>query len=79
LGLALSRGLGSFAFRDDGVMQFCAKGVREFVNLIFAIDLYRLFCGVADDVAVVAPSEMFRKLGFQFGIKRAVEKVIQLG
>jgi hypothetical protein len=60
-------------------MQFGAEGVRKFVNLVFAINLNGLLCRIADDVAVVAPSEMFRKLGFQFGIKRAVEKVIQLG
>jgi hypothetical protein len=67
---------GRFAFRNDGIVKFCAKGVRKFVNLILAINLNGLLGSVADNVAVVAPSEVLLKFSLQVGIQRTVKKIV---
>jgi hypothetical protein len=46
---------------------------REFVKLGIAIDFDGLLGGISDHVAVVAPSQMFFKLGFGARVNYAVQ------
>jgi hypothetical protein len=53
-------------------VQFCAEGVRKFIDLVLAVDLNGFLGCVANHVAVVAPSEMLLKFSLQVGIQRIV-------
>jgi hypothetical protein len=70
---------GRFTFGDDGVMEFCAEGVRKLVDLVLAVNFNGLLGCVAHDVAIVAPSEMFLKFSLQVVVQRTFKKIIQLG
>jgi len=65
------------ALGDDCGTEPGAKVFREFVKLGVAINFYGLFCRVADDIAVVAPSQMLFQLGFGWGVDDPVKVVGQ--
>jgi hypothetical protein len=62
------------ALGHDGSPQATAKVFREFVQLGIAINLNGLLGCVADNVAVVAPSEMV----FQFRFCSVVNDAVQV-
>src|SRR5579864_9099336 len=66
------------ALRHDGRAKPGTKVVRKFVKLGVAINLDRLLGGIADYIAVVAPSKMIFELGLGPIIKRAVQIIGQL-
>src|ERR1035437_3792576 len=66
--------LAVFAFGNDGGAQLRPEIIGQLVKMRVAIDLDGHFCGVADDVAVVAPVQVLFEL--RFG--RSVDAVVQV-
>ena len=62
------------AFGHNGAAQAVAEIVGKFVELRVAVDLDGLLSGVADNVAVMAPSQMV----FQFSFGAVVKDPIQI-
>ena len=75
---ALRPGFLSLAFRHDGGAEAISEVFREFVELGVSVDLNRLFSCVANDVAVMAPSEMIFEFRFRALVHHAVQIVGQL-
>ncbi len=65
-------------FGDNRGMQSGADGVRKGVNLVVAIDFDGLLGGIADNVAVAAPHQMFFEIRLQGLIDCAVQICRQL-
>src|SRR5579864_8817058 len=63
-----------FALGNDGGAEACSKVVGKFVQDGIAVNFDGLLGGVADNVAVVAPSQVV----FQFGPHSFVEVVVQV-
>ena len=61
------------ALGHNGRPEPGSKVFREFVKLGIAIDFDGLLGGISDHVAVVAPSQMFFKLGFGGRVNDAVK------
>mgnify|MGYP006951271206 CR=1 FL=1 len=59
-------------------MKTGAEVIRKGIDLIVLVDLDGLLGGVADNVAVVAPSKVFLELRLELRIHRTVEKIVQL-
>src|SRR4051812_10629001 len=76
----LFAGGGAFglALGEDGGVQPGAKVVGKCIDLVVLIDLDGLLGGVTDDVAVMAPDEMFFELRLELHIHRSVEEIVQL-
>jgi len=64
----------SMTLRDDGGTEPGTEVFGKFVQLGIAVDLNGLLSGIADYVAVVAPSEMI----FQFNLGALVNYAIQV-
>jgi hypothetical protein len=58
---------------DDGFLEFGTEGIGEVVNLIVPVNLDRHFCGIANDIAVMAPVEMFLQLALGGSIDGAIQ------
>src|SRR5216684_2351619 len=61
-------------FGHNGAAKAVAQIVGKFAELRVAVDLDGLLGGVADNVAVVAPSQMV----FQFGLGAVVKDAVQV-
>lgn len=66
------------ALGDDGGVDSGAKFVGKFVEFGVAVDLDRAFGCVADDVAVMAPLQVFLEFRLGVGIHGVVEVIGQL-
>jgi hypothetical protein len=73
-GLSRAGFLVGFALGDNGRTETIAQIVGEFVKLGIAVNLDGLLGGVANHVAVVAPSEMV----FQFSLGAVVQDAVQV-
>jgi hypothetical protein len=60
------------AFGNNGRSESGAKVFGKFVKLGVAINLNGLLCGIANHIAVVAPSQML----FQFRLGRGVNDAV---
>jgi hypothetical protein len=67
--------LAGLALADNGGPEPGSKVLGEFVQLGIAVDLDGLLGGVANNVAVVAPSQVLFEFGFCGGVDDAVEVV----
>jgi hypothetical protein len=65
-------------FSYNGAAKAVAEIVGEFVEFGAAVDLDGLLGGVANHIAVVAPSQMILKLGFSTVVEDPVQVVCQL-
>ena len=63
------------ALGNDRGSEAGSKIVRKFVELRVAVDLDGLLGGVADNVAVMAPSQMFFEFSLCGGVNDAVEVI----
>jgi hypothetical protein len=66
------------ALGNDGRSESGAEVFRKFVQLGVAINFNGFFCGIANHIAVVAPSQMFLQLGLGRGVNDAVQIICQL-
>jgi hypothetical protein len=64
----------ALTFTDDGLLEFAAEGIGEVVDLIVPVNLDCHLCSITNDVAVMAPMEMF----FQFPLGGLVDRAIQI-
>jgi len=76
-GSALGLSLGSLVFVGlaagcDGRPELGFEVFGEFVELGIAIDLYGLLGRIADNIAVVAPSQVLFEFGFGAGVNDPV-------
>jgi len=66
------------AFCNNGGVEAAAKIVGKFVEFRVAVYFNRALSGVAYDVAVMTPLQMFLKLGLGPGVHGVVEVISQL-
>jgi len=66
------------ALAHDGVVKAGPKGVRKLVNLIISIYFNRLFGGVENHMAFVAPMKVLIELGFKVVRNLAIQIIGQL-
>jgi len=62
-----------FALGDNCAAEARSEVFGEFVKRGVTVNLNGLFCGVADDIAVVAPREVSLEFCLGPGIERAVQ------
>lgn len=67
-----------FAFVHNGLVEFAAEGVWQFVDLIVAVDLDGLLGGIHDHLAVMAPMKMLFQFYPDLSVRGAVQVVGQL-
>jgi hypothetical protein len=70
-------GLALPALVDDGGTELLMQGFRKLVEFRAAIDLDRPLGGVADHVAVVAPTQMLFQLLPGLLVDRVVEIIVE--
>jgi hypothetical protein len=66
------------AFTYDCRSEAGAKVFREFVELGVSVNLNGFLCGIANHIAVVAPSQMLFQFGLGRGVNHAVQVICQL-
>ena len=67
--------LARLTFGNDGTAKAGAKVFRQRIKLGVAINLDGLFGGIANYVAVVAPSQMLFQFSFCGGVNNAVKVI----
>ena len=73
LGGGFLPGLTAAAFGHNGIVEAGSEAFWVLIKLIIAVNLDGFLGCVADHVAVVAPSQMFFKLGFGARVNYAVQ------
>jgi hypothetical protein len=66
--------LARLAFSHDGGSELSSEVFGEFVKLGIAVDFDGFLRGIADNVAVMAPSQVL----FEFGLCRGVDDAVQV-
>jgi hypothetical protein len=66
-----------FASAGDGRSELSLKIFREFVKLGITVDFDGLFGGIADYIAVVAPSQVLVQFSLCAGVNHAIQVVGQ--
>jgi hypothetical protein len=66
-----------FALGDDGRVETGTEIVGKGINLIVLVDLNGFLGGVTDNMAVMAPSEVFFELSLEPRIHRTVQEIVE--
>jgi hypothetical protein len=77
-GGAFRAALVALTFGNDGGVDSATEFLRKFVELRITIDFNGAFRSIANDVAVMAPLQMFLELGLGMRVHGVIEIICQL-